>query len=360
MTTNGPGWLSDPTGRHEYRWWDGAAWSEVVADQGVEHRDPAGAQSAAAAAGGAAAPPAQAGAPVQSGNGYGPAGGYPQPQPAQPQHQPQGPASYPPSGGYGQASGSYPPGGGPSGGPTSPGSGPGGRSSAVTAGLVGLGALIVVLLVVLGVVIANRGGDDDPGTETETAGETGEPAETAVDPREALVTVADMPSGWVESEVTYPPGENQVCEPRLEPPTPPRESGISLDRPSPPGAISHRIVELEPDFAAEYLAEARRQAGECGTFETETNTGGETQSFAGTSELLTGPDIGDETVWYRIQIDYREPAPSAHDVLVVLDRHGGVVSGFTLSITGEQHTADDREMVEDLVQLAADRLSGGG
>lgn len=349
MTTNGPGWLRDPTGRHEYRWWDGASWSEAVADQGVEHRDPAGAQ-AAAAAGGPAAPAGQAGGPVHSGSGYGPSGGYPQ---AQPPHQPQG--AYP-SGGYaaapGPGPGSYPPGGGPSGGPTSPGGG-GGRSPAATAGLAGLGVLIVVLLVVLGVVIVNRGGDDDPGTE---AG--GDGGGTAVDPRDALVTVDDMPAGWVESEVTYPPGENQVCEPRLEPPTPPRESGISLDRASPPGAINHRIVELEPDFAAEYLAEARRQAGECGTFETETNTGGETQTFTGTSELLTGPDIGDETVWYHIQIQYREPTPSTHDVLVVLDRHGGVISGFTLSITGERHTADDREMVEDLVQLTADRLSG--
>jgi len=28
-------WLPDPTGRHEVRWWDGARWSEHVADRGV-------------------------------------------------------------------------------------------------------------------------------------------------------------------------------------------------------------------------------------------------------------------------------------------------------------------------------------
>ena len=33
-------WRPDPTGRHEYRYWDGTAWSEAVADQGVETMDP--------------------------------------------------------------------------------------------------------------------------------------------------------------------------------------------------------------------------------------------------------------------------------------------------------------------------------
>lgn len=35
-----PSWQPDPTGRHHYRWWDGKQWTEVVADHGVESRDP--------------------------------------------------------------------------------------------------------------------------------------------------------------------------------------------------------------------------------------------------------------------------------------------------------------------------------
>lgn len=35
-----PGWFPDPTGRHDHRWWDGAAWTEHVADAGVAGRDP--------------------------------------------------------------------------------------------------------------------------------------------------------------------------------------------------------------------------------------------------------------------------------------------------------------------------------
>jgi len=30
-----PGWFPDPTGRHDHRWWDGAAWTAHVADGGV-------------------------------------------------------------------------------------------------------------------------------------------------------------------------------------------------------------------------------------------------------------------------------------------------------------------------------------
>jgi hypothetical protein len=30
-----PSWQPDPTGRHHYRWWDGAAWSDSVSDDGV-------------------------------------------------------------------------------------------------------------------------------------------------------------------------------------------------------------------------------------------------------------------------------------------------------------------------------------
>ena len=35
-----PAWESDPTTRHEYRWWDGESWTEYVADDGVQSLDP--------------------------------------------------------------------------------------------------------------------------------------------------------------------------------------------------------------------------------------------------------------------------------------------------------------------------------
>lgn len=35
-----PGWLTDPSGRHEHRYWSGSAWTEHVTDGGVPGLDP--------------------------------------------------------------------------------------------------------------------------------------------------------------------------------------------------------------------------------------------------------------------------------------------------------------------------------
>lgn len=35
-----PGWHPDPSGRHEFRYWDGTRWTESVSDQGSVSRDP--------------------------------------------------------------------------------------------------------------------------------------------------------------------------------------------------------------------------------------------------------------------------------------------------------------------------------
>lgn len=38
--TNGGRWERDPLGRHEFRYWNGRAWTEAVADGGVRALDP--------------------------------------------------------------------------------------------------------------------------------------------------------------------------------------------------------------------------------------------------------------------------------------------------------------------------------
>lgn len=40
MTDSTAGWKSDPTGRHDHRYWDGSAWTEHVSDAGVAATDP--------------------------------------------------------------------------------------------------------------------------------------------------------------------------------------------------------------------------------------------------------------------------------------------------------------------------------
>lgn len=69
QTPPGAGWLPDPSGRHQLRWWDGAAFSDQVADGGVVGTDtgrdpapPAGGPGADWPAG-----PPWVGAPVDTG-----------------------------------------------------------------------------------------------------------------------------------------------------------------------------------------------------------------------------------------------------------------------------------------------------
>lgn len=38
--TAAPAWYRDPTKRHEYRYWNGARWTDAVADRGVQSVDP--------------------------------------------------------------------------------------------------------------------------------------------------------------------------------------------------------------------------------------------------------------------------------------------------------------------------------
>jgi uncharacterized RDD family membrane protein YckC len=68
-------WHPDPTGRHQYRWWDGQQWTDQVADHGVIGVDPVLAPGPTAAAGTPVAPTAPwtaSGPPVAAA----PAGGY--------------------------------------------------------------------------------------------------------------------------------------------------------------------------------------------------------------------------------------------------------------------------------------------
>ncbi len=310
------GWLPDPTGRHEYRWWDGSGWSDVVADGGVERSDPL-----------ASAHRAHQAQPHHQ-----------QSQQHEHQHQRH-------LGGHLQVDSATAP-------RHAAGNGAD-RSNRQTYMVMGILAIpLVLLLVALAVVVGNNGGDDDDG-----GGGTDQVA--AVSPREALITIDDMPTGWEASDVGGAPGENKVCEPRLEAPEPPREIEASFDRSQPSGALGHTIIETTPDFAADFVDDAQRQANTCGTFTEEYTAGGETYSFTATSEVVTGPTFGDQTVWYVIHTEYAEPAPSSHDVVVCLDRHGGVISEVVLSTSPPPMRDEDRALVEDLIRTASERLQGG-
>lgn len=151
MNAPTPGWHPDPTGRHEYRYWEGGVWTDDVSDGGATSVDPVD---------GAAAPAAPA-EPTQQ---Y-----MPQPPPAQ--HGPQ-------SGGFPAAGAGY--GGGY---PSSSGQFPAGqpvKSGPSTGLLVGLAAVAVALIAGIAFLVTNSGGDDDDTTTgtTATTDDTGDGGDT--------------------------------------------------------------------------------------------------------------------------------------------------------------------------------------
>ena len=136
MNAPTPGWNPDPTGRHEYRYWDGTRWTDDVSDNGVTSVDPVD--------GGAA----DATAPLDPTQQYGAAGGGYGAQP-----------------GYGQGptSGQYP------GQPV--------RSGPSTGLIVGLAAVAGVLNVGNVFLVTRDGGDDDAAT---TGGDEVDPIVSAM------------------------------------------------------------------------------------------------------------------------------------------------------------------------------------
>ncbi|HKY67049.1 MAG TPA: DUF2510 domain-containing protein [Acidimicrobiales bacterium] len=156
MTTPAPGWLPDPTGRHEYRYWDGASWTSDVSDAGTTAID---ALTAPLPAPGAPAAPPEPGDPTQVIDGTG-------------SYAPPTATFGPPTAPYDASAGGAPPSG-----PYVPPPGTGGypqptprRSGPSTGLLVGLAVLAVALIAGIGFVLASGDdGDDDTATGTTTS-----------------------------------------------------------------------------------------------------------------------------------------------------------------------------------------------
>jgi hypothetical protein len=201
MNGPAPGWQPDPTGRHEYRYWDGTKWSDDVSDGGVATTDPV--TGGGPATGGGAPDATQPIDPTaQQPTAAAPQAGYP--------GYDQGGAT---SGGYGTAAGSAPgygtapgygatggsaPGATPSGGYGSGGypnyggaATPPGSSGPSTGLLVGLGVLVLVL--VGGILFVLLGKDDDDG-------------ETATDDTTTTTAGTDTTEG-TDSTTTAPPDD---------------------------------------------------------------------------------------------------------------------------------------------------------
>jgi hypothetical protein len=161
MNAPAAGWNPDPTGRHEYRYWDGGTWTDDVSDDGVASVDPV---DGTGASGGDAT------ARIDATQQYTPQPG-PQPggfgSPPGPQ-----PGGYGPS--YPSGSGQFP--------PAQPA-----RSGPSTGLLVGLAAVAVALIAGIAFALTS-GGDDGDDTATD---ETSNTEDTATDDTATDDTSAD-------------------------------------------------------------------------------------------------------------------------------------------------------------------------
>jgi hypothetical protein len=177
MNASAPGWQPDPSGRHEYRYWDGGTWTADVSDAGDTSVDPAPGLPAP----GGPAPSGEPTSVMDPTQGFAPTAAYGAPTP------PGGPAGYPPADTGGGPGGAGPTTGYPAygSGPVPPAKPP--RSGPSTGLLVGLGALALALIVAIVVVLT---GDDGDGDETSTSDPTGS-VTTEPDTDTPDTTVAD-------------------------------------------------------------------------------------------------------------------------------------------------------------------------
>jgi hypothetical protein len=166
MNAPAAGWNPDPTGRHEYRYWNGGTWTDDVSDNGVASVDPVGGHDPSSGD-----PTERIDATQQYAPQPGPQpGGY-------------GPQPGPPPGGYGPShpsgSGQFPP-------------GPPVKSGPSTGLLVGLAAVAVALIAGIAFVLTS-GGDDGDDTATDETSNTEDTAteDTATDDTATDDTSAD-------------------------------------------------------------------------------------------------------------------------------------------------------------------------
>ncbi|HEY5888075.1 MAG TPA: DUF2510 domain-containing protein, partial [Acidimicrobiales bacterium] len=162
------GWQPDPNGRHEYRYWDGSAWTDQVSDGGVVSSDPPGDS------------PTEVTGPTP--------GTETVIQPVASPPMAAGPAG-PPS----AADQAYvPP--------------PGAAKKKVPVGILALVGLVVAAVVV-GLVVLLTGGDDDGGS----SGGTGDFAGTITEDEPFVIRTFDMEGGEAVRVVVHPSDDLNVA-----------------------------------------------------------------------------------------------------------------------------------------------------
>ena len=165
-----------------------------------------------------------------------------------------------------------------------------------------LGAVVAVLALVVAACGNDQGGSGNAGDTTTTTGgaTTTQPAPTEAEARAALLTTADLPSGWQadddEGEDDDDDTDDNPCPEfdKVDAEKPAAEAEASF-APGPTGPFVEHTVELyADDDAAERVMQLVAEAVEaCKTF---TASDEDLGKLNGTFEESAAPDLGDDAL----------------------------------------------------------------
>jgi hypothetical protein len=158
-----------------------------------------------------------------------------------------------------------------------------------------LGGVAAVL--VTGCLLAGCGGGDDPDPAagettpmaTATAPTGTAPAAPALDPAEALLALADFPTGWTQepSDPDDDEGEDTFCGKATDNPDPIEEAGAKFAAAQGVPQVEQEVAVFPEDVAERVFAEGRQRVADCTGFTEE----GVTYELA----PLSFPALGDES-----------------------------------------------------------------
>ncbi|HEX2039268.1 MAG TPA: hypothetical protein VHF47_05985 [Acidimicrobiales bacterium] len=199
------------------------------------------------------------------------------------------------------------------------------------------------ILLVLALVTAGCGDGDDSKALTEATLQG------------YLLTQAEVPSGFTQQEVEEEEeseekaADEAACLEQDTDETVPAEAEASAEFATAEGIsqISHEVQAYEAGKAAEAMAEGRRIADQCKTFEEVV----EGTTMRGTFESVDFPSMGDDTAAFSLKASITNVPLNG---MMVAVRKGDVVSAVVFIVANAEV---DRAVVEDLVRKATAKVA---
>ncbi|HEV2768420.1 MAG TPA: hypothetical protein VGV63_12030 [Acidimicrobiales bacterium] len=239
---------------------------------------------------------------------------------------------------------------------------------------------VVAMIAVLGLVSGACSGEDDPAERADTVedvaqGDTGrdgneDEGSGGIDVEQALLTLEDMPTGWMTSPDAGEEDEGaaEFCDGLdISNDEPDAEAEASFEGSEIGPFVSHVVGRFDGGEAEKRFAELRQAIDECGEFDTTDEDG---NTVTGQLSAVSFPELGDESLAVRLSgtvttvadPDFGElEFPMAADL--VFFRQGDAVAGlFHIAIDATAFGGGggglDSTITEDLARKAEEKLTG--